>query len=208
MQVVRGQKQKARGRGGAIAAVVDGRAEFRELFVSLVDPSGLLDMKRCGKIAARMSESATRSGYGAGARMASLLADIFADAADVVDRPAEDGALHQTAIAYRETGAVLYDTVVSYMGSGGGEPVGALVELRRSIAVLRSEADARRARLGAADPPGLGLPKLDMLYRGKVYRDVVREDMEEIRARHEACGEEPIFPPKPKYPVEAFKAFK
>ena len=218
MQAAQGQKQKARGavrrgrrRGGAAAAaaaVVDGKAEFRELFVSLVDPSGLLNMEKCGRIAARMGKSASRSGYLAGVRMASLLADIFADAADIVNRPVEDGALHHTTITYREMRAVLYDTAVSYRVGGDGEPIAGLEDLRESIAALRAKADARRARLRAADPPGSGLPKLDTWYKGKVCRDVVKEDMKEIRARHEADGEDPIFPPEAKCLDEVFEEFK
>ena len=187
-----------------MAAAVDGRAEFRELFVSLVDPLGLLDMEKCGRIAALMGKSASRSGYRAGVRMASLLADIFTDAADIVDRPVEDGALHLTTITYREMREVLYDTAVSYRGGGDDEPVAGLEGLRESIAALRAKADARRAWLRAADPPGSGLPKIDMLYRGKICRDVLKEDMEKIRAHHVADGEDPIFPPEPKYIDDLF----
>ena len=77
MQAAQGQKQEVdavarrRGSSGATAAADGGRAEFRGLFVSLVDPAGLLDMERCGEIAARMGEAASGSGYRAGARMAS-----------------------------------------------------------------------------------------------------------------------------------------
>ena len=216
VQAAQGQKQKVartagqgRRRSGAGAATtVDGRAEFRELFVSLIDPAELLDMKKCGRIAARMGEASSRSGYHEGVRMASLLSGIFADAADIVDRPVEDGALHQTTVAYREMRAALYGTAVSYRGGGDGEPVGGLEELGRKIAVLRSEADARRARLRAADPPGSGLRKFDALYKGKVCRDVVREDIEEIRAHHVAAGEDPIFPPEVKYLDEVFEEFR
>ena len=212
VQVAQGQKQKARGaarrgrrRGGATAAAaVDGRAEFKELFVSLIDPLGLLDMGKCGRIAARMGKSASRSGYLAGVRMASLLADIFADAADIVSRPVEDGALHLTRVAYRETRAVLYDTAVSYRGGGDDEPVAGLEDLRAGIAALRAKADARRARLRAADPPGSGLSKLDVRHKGRICRDVVRADMEKIRAHHVADGEDPIFPPEPKYIDDLF----
>ena len=216
MQAVQGQRQKAkaaarrgRRRGGAgTAAATDGRAEFRELFVSLIDPLGLHDMEKCGRIAARMVEVSTRSGYHTGVRMASLLSGIFADAADIVDRPVEDGALHQTTVAYRVMRAALYGTAVSYRGGGDCEPVCGLEELGRKIAVLRSEADAGRARLRAADPPGSGLRKFDALYKGKVCRDVVREDVEEIRAHHVAAGEDPIFPPEVKYLDEVFEEFR
>ena len=206
MQVTQGQKQKVkvaarrgRRRGGAgTAAATDGRAEFRELFVSLIDPLGLLDMEKCGKIAARMREVSTRSGYRAGVRMASLLSDIFADAADIVGRPVEDGALHLTTVAYRETRDVLYGTAVSYRGGGDGEPVGGLEDLRGRIASIRSKADAVRSRLRAADPPGSGLPKLDTLYKGRICRDVRKEDVEKVRASRVAAGVDPVFPPEPK----------
>ena len=211
VKVAQGQKavratRRGRRRGGvaATAAAVDGRAEFRELFVSLADPSGILDMEKCGRIAALMGKSASKSGYRTGVRMASLLADIFADAADIVDRPVEDGALHLTTITYREMREVLYGTAVSYRGGGDDEPVAGLEGLRDGIAALRAKADARRAWLRAADPPGSGLSKLDVRYRGRVCRDVVREDMEGVRAYYKANGEDPIFPPEPKYIDDLF----
>ncbi len=168
------------------------------MFVSLIDPLGLHDMEKCGRIAARMGEVSSRSGYHMGVRMASLLADIFADAADIVGRPVEDGALHLTTVAYREAMAVLYGTAVSYRGGGDGEPVGDLEKLRGKIAAIRAKADALRARLRAADPPGSGLPKIDTWYKGRICRDVAREDIEEVRAWFKAAGEDPIFPPEPK----------
>ncbi len=45
----------------AVAAASDGRAEFRELFVSLVDPAGVLDTDRAGEIASKMEEAASRA---------------------------------------------------------------------------------------------------------------------------------------------------
>ena len=42
------------------AAATDGRAEFREMLVSLVDPAGLLDTERCGREAVLMEEAASR----------------------------------------------------------------------------------------------------------------------------------------------------
>ena len=206
VQAAQGQRQKVkatarRGRRRSSAATTvatDGRVEFKELFVSLIDPLGLHDMEKCGRIAARMGEVSSRSGYHAGVRMASLLADIFADAADIVGRPVEDGALHLTTVAYREAMAVLYGTAVSYRGGGDGEPVGDLEKLRGKIAAIRAKADALRARLRAADPPGSGLPKLDTWYKGRICRDVAREDIEEVRAWLKAAGEDPIFPPEPK----------
>ena len=207
MQVAKGHKQEAVGCDGGASAAADGRAEFRSMFVSLVDPAGLLDMERCGRTAAQMGEAASRSGYRAGIRMASLLADIFADAAGIVDRPVEDGALHHTIVAYREMRAVLYETAVSYRKGGSAEPVGRLEDLRKNIALLRSGADARRAAMMAASPPGSGLPRLDMPYRGMACMDVVRADIEKIRAEDEADGVDPIFPPSPKYLDELFEEF-
>ena len=122
-------------------------------------------------------------------------------------RPVEDGALHQTIIASRKMDALLYDTAVSYREGGDDEPVVGLEELRRDVAVLRSGADANRARLRAADPPGSRLSKFDTLYRGMVCRDVVREDIEKIRAEKEAEGVDPIFTPEPKFPEELTKLF-
>ena len=178
------------------AAAADGGAEFRELFVSLVDPAGVLDMKRCGETARRMREAAARSGYRSGVRMSFLLADIFADAGDIVDRPVEDGALHHTTFAYREIMTRLYDAAESYREGGTGEPVGELEELRKRVAVLRSEADAYRAELAAADPPGSGLVKFDTLFRGKICKDVIKKGIEGVRAERKADGEDPIFPPE------------
>ena len=178
------------------AAAAGGGAEFRELFVSLVDPAGVLDMKRCGETARRMREAAAKSGYRSGVRMAFLLADIFADAGDIVDRPVEDGALHHTTFAHREIITRLYDAAESYRAGGTGEPVGELEELRKRVAVLRSEADVDRAELAAADPPGSGLVKFDTLFRGKICKDVIKKGIEEVRERRKADGEDPIFPPE------------
>ena len=117
VQVAQGYGQEvsgAQGRDCTGPAEADGRAEFRELFVSLVDPAGLLDMERCGEIAGRMEEAASRSGYGAGARMASILGDVFADVANIVNRPVEEGALYYTTSACREMRPLLYGTAKSY----------------------------------------------------------------------------------------------
>ena len=56
-----------------------------------------------------------------------------------------------------------------------------------------------RARVRAADPPGSGLAKFDTWYRDKICKDVVREDIERIRAKDKAAGVDPIFTPEPKY---------
>ena len=204
MQAAQEQEQGARRRGGgaaATAAAADGRAEFREMFVSLVDPVGLLEMDRCGRTAGLMADAASRSGYSAGARMASALAGIFADIDDIASRPVEDGALGPTRIAFRHMIGVLYDTAVAYRDGRDAEPVGELEEARAAIAQLRLKADARRERMRAAGPPGAGLSGLDRCYMGMLCRDVVRKSQEGVRERSRARGHDPIFPPEPK-PIE------
>ena len=183
-------------RGGSVAAASDGRAEFRELFVSLVDPAGVLDTDRAGEIANKMEEAASRAGYASGARMARLLAETFADEAEIVNRPVEDGSLHQTFVAFRKTMTLLYRTAESYRDGGVGEPVGELEELRKSVAALRSEADAIRAEMRAADPPGSALDKFDALYRGRICKEVISKRIKEIRAEDVANGADPIFTPE------------
>ena len=72
VQAAQGQGEAGRAAqrsGEGAGAAGDGRAEFREMFVSLVDPAGLLDMDRCGRTAGLMADSASRCGYRAGARM-------------------------------------------------------------------------------------------------------------------------------------------
>ena len=199
VQVVQGPKREAdesagRDRGGT-AAAPDGRAEFRELFVSLVDPAGVLDTDRAGEIAGRMEEAASRSGYASGARMARLLAETFADVSEIVNRPVEDGSLRHTLVVFRETMTLLYRTAESYRDGGDGEPVAELEELRKSAAVLRSEADTSRAEMRAADPPGSALDKFDALYRGRICKNVISDDIERIRAKDVANGVDPIFTP-------------
>ena len=189
------------GGGATTAAVADGRAEFREMFVSLVDPAGLLDMDKCGRTANLMADAASRSGYRAGARMASLLIGIFADMADIVNRPVEDGALRHTFVAFRHMIGALYDTARAYRDGGDAEPVAELEEARAAVAQLRLEADARRKRMRAAGPPGAGLTGLDRCYMGKLCRDVVRKAQEKAREQEKAWGYDPIFPPEPK-PLE------
>ena len=71
------------------------------MFVSLAGPAGLLYMEECLKLAGRMGDAASRSGYGAGARMASALAGIFADMADIANRSVDDGALDWTYDAFQ-----------------------------------------------------------------------------------------------------------
>ena len=183
------------------ATVVDGRAEFREMFISLVDPAGLLDMDKCSRTAGLMADSASRSGYRAGAKMASLLAGIFVDMADIVNRPVEDGALGHTQNGFFHMINVLYDTARAYRAGGDAEPVGELEAARAAIAKLRIKADAYREYVRAAGPPGAGLSGLDRCYMGRLCRDVVRKAQEGVRERAKARGDDPIFPPEPK-PIE------
>ena len=154
-------RRSGRGSGVATAAAADGKAEFKEMFISLVDPAGLLDMDRCGRTAGLMADSASRSGYRAGAKIASLLIGIFVDMDDIVNRPVEDGALGCTQNGFFHMIGVLYDTARAYRAGGDAEPVGELEEARAAIAKLRIKADARRERMRAAGPPGAGLSGLD-----------------------------------------------
>ena len=197
--------QEVREGGGAarqgsrgFEAAGDGRTEFRELFVSLVDPAGLLDVERCGELVGRMREVSARSGYDAGARMASALEGIFADTADIADRPAEDGALDWTYVAFQSIMGVLYEAAGAYRAGGDPEPVGKLEEAGRIISRLRSEADKSRESLRNADPPGSGLSGLSAYYRGRMCRDVLREEREKVRAYARSRGLDPVFPPKPR----------
>ncbi len=205
VQAAQGQGEAGRAAwrsGEGAGAAGDGRAEFREMFISLVDPAGLLDMEKCSRTAGLMADSASRSGYRAGARMASLLIDIFADMADIVNRPVEDGALGCTQNGFRHMIGVLYDTARAYRAGGDAEPVGELKEARAAIAKLRIKADARREYVRAAGPPGAGLSGLDRCYMGRLCRDVVRKAQEEVREQEKAWGHDPIFPPEPK-PIES-----
>ena len=211
------QEQEAGGAGGAAA---DGRTEFKEMFISLVDPAGLVDMDACRRTAGLMEEAASRSGYAAGAKMASILAGIFAGVAEIAGRPVDDGAMGPTDIAYRDMMVLLYDTAEAYgagdgpnpkycmwrprlvecSGDGDVEPIAEMEGVRRRVARERSRADRLRKRLRAADPPGSGLPRIDMPYCGRICRDVVREEQEEIRARDVERGHDPVFPPMPEIP--------
>ena len=199
------QEQEAAGRQGGRAAAIadaaaaaDGKAEFKELFVSLVDPAGLLDMERCAETVGQMRRVALGSGYREGAKMSSILADIFADTADIVGRPVDDGALYYTTIASRHIMEVLYETAEAYRDGKECEPVGSLEEVRDSVARLRSAADEYREELRGADPPGSGLVGLDAWYKGRICKDVIRKEHEEARAHHIERGHDPIFPPVPR----------
>ena len=188
-----------RGAGAAEAA----KAEFRDTFVSLVDPAGLLYMDRCAEAAGRMEDAASKVGYGAGARMAAALAGIFADTGRIVDRLVDDGGLYYTYSAFRNMMGVLYDTARAYRDGKRPEPVARLEEVREAAARLRAEADEYREELGRADPPGSGLDKLSLPDRGKMCMDVVREEQESVRVYMRGRGHDPVFPPKPR-PVGDF----
>ena len=179
------------------------RAEFGGMFVSLAGPAGLLDMEKCLEVAGRMGDAATMSGYGAGAKMAASLASIFADMADIVNRPVDDGALDSTYDAFRSMMGVLYGAGEEYRSGGDPEPAGRLEEVREDVARFRSWADARREKLKRADPPGSGLGGLSRPHRGRICRDVVRKEQEQARAENEALGFDPIFPAKVR-PVSDF----
>ena len=183
--------------GDAATAAVEIRAEFRDMFVSLVDPAGLLDMEKCIETAGRMKDAASRAGYGAGETMASALCDIFVDIRDIVNRPVDDGALHSTHVAFQNIMPALYETAEAYRDGRDSEPVGELERIRDLLSGLRAKADARREYLRGADPPGSRLTGLSVYYRDKMCRDVVREAQEEIRAQQKAWGVDPVFPPDP-----------
>ena len=182
-----------RGAGAAEAA----KAEFRDTFVSLVDPAGLLYMDRCAEAAGRMEDAASKVGYGAGARMAAALAGIFADTGRIVDRLVDDGGLYYTRIAFRNMMGVLYKTAEAYRDGKRPEPVARLEEVREAAARLRAEADEYREELGRADPPGSGLDGLSTFYLGRMCREVVRKVQERVRAETSARGLDPVFPPEP-----------
>ena len=197
------ERQAARG-GGAEARAEAARAEFRDMFVSLVDPAGLLDMDRCSETAMRMRDMASGAGYAAGETMAAALCDIFAGAKDIVNRPVEDGALHSTHVAFQNIMPALYETAEAYRDGRGSEPVGELKRIRDTVFRLRATADARREYLRGADPPGSRLTGLSVYHRGQICRDVVRKEQEALRARSVERGEDPVFPPPPKHIDEFF----
>ncbi len=180
-----------------------GVAEFKEMFVSLVDPAGLLDMEACGMTAGRMEEAASRTGYEAGAKMASILSDMFATTDDIAGRPVEDGSLGHTGIAHGFLMGVLRSTAEAYRDGGNVEPLDELENARAMIELQRSRANRYREQLRAAGgPPGASLPWIEKMYVGKLCRDVEREEQEKMRARRKERGDDPIFPPKAKTPRE------
>ena len=196
-----GQEQEmgraAQESGPRQTAITDGVAEFREAFVSLVDPAGLLDMEACVRAAGRMEEAASRSGYEAGARMASILADIFEAVDDIAGRPVEDGALGHAGIARRFMMGVLYEAAEAYRDGGDAEPIAGLEDARDMIVRQRGRADRYREQLRAAGgPPGATLPWIERMHLGKVCRDVIRKEQEWVRAQQSEWGHDPVFPPK------------
>ena len=189
--------EAARPAEAAAATATSQTQEFRDLFVSLVDPAGLLYTDKCIEIAGRMGDEASLSGYRAGARMASLLARTFADIDDIVSRSAAEGAMHYTFVACRSMIGVLLDTAEAYRAGKDAEPVAEIEELRRHVGRFRSESDIYRAELAAADPPGSGLSGLGMSYGDAICRDIVRKEQEKLREEFRRDGVDPIFPPKP-----------
>ena len=180
----------------AAAEAAAARAEFRDMFVSLVDPAGLLDMDRCSETARRMRGVASSAGYAAGETMAAALCDIFAVTRDIVNRPVDDGALHSTYVAFQNMMPALYDTAEAYRDGRDSEPVGDLERIREKVSRLRVKADARREYLRGADPPGSRLTGQSVYHRGQMCRDVVRKEQERLRAWSAEQGEDPVFPSK------------
>ena len=188
-------KEQERERGGS--AAVAAKEVFKSRFVSLVDPAGLTDMEKCGTVVRQMGDEARRSGYHAGARMSSLLSDIFCGMADISNRPTSDGALSHTYIASGYMMRLLYDTAEAYRNGADSEPVAELEKVRDKVARLKSEADAYREVLRNAGRPGSGLGGLDTHYPGMTCMEVIRKDEEETRAELRADGLDAVFPPKP-----------
>lgn len=197
------EQEWERGRSVAVAA----KEEFKSRFVSLVDPAGLTDMEKCGAVVRQMGDEARRSGYHAGARMSSLLSDIFCGMADISNRPTSDGALSHTYIASGYMMRLLYDTAEVYRNGGDSEPVAELEKVRDKVARLKSKADAYREVLRNAGRPGSGLEGLDTHYPGMTCMEVIRKDGEETRAELRADGLDVVFPPKPRSIDEFFGEF-
>ena len=201
-----GQEQKveqaARRSAGPAVAATDGKAEFKERLVSLVDPAGLMEMERCGGTAALMESESSRAGYAAGVRMSRLWAAIFADIDYIAGMPVEDGVLSDASVAVRHMKEVLFETADAYRDGRDAEPIAELEEARDAVALIRAEADERAEAVRAAGgPPGAALPDSDKKYIGRACRDVIREYIERVRAEMRELGIDPIFPPKPR-PIE------
>ena len=146
-----------RRRGAGEGELAAAEAEFGAMFVSLAGPAGLLDMEKCLDTAGRMGDAASRSGYGAGARMAASLAGIFADVADIVNRPVDDGAIDSTYNAFRSMMGVLFGAGEEYRSGGDPEPAGRRAGRgaggRRPLPVLGGR-EPRRDQEGR--PAGIG----------------------------------------------------
>ena len=189
-------------RGARRAWPADGRAEFKERLVSLVDPAGLMDMERCGGTVSLMESESSRAGYAAGVRMSRLWAAIFADIDYIAGMPVEDGVLSDASVAVRHMKEVLFAMSDAYRDGRDAEPIAELEEARDAVALLRAEADECAEATRAADgPPGAALPDSDKKYIGRACRDVIREYIERVRADLRELGEDPIFPSKPR-PIE------
>ena len=190
------------GNAGPAAAATDGRAEFKERLVSLVDPAGLMEMDRCGGTVVLMERESSRAGYAAGVRMSRLWAGIFADIDYIAGMPVEDGVLGHATVAVRHMKEVLFATSDAYRDGRDAEPIAELEEARDAVALLRAEADeCAEAVRAAGGPPGAALPDSDKKYIGRACRDVMREYIERVRADLRELDVDPIFPPKPR-PIE------
>ena len=203
-----GQEQKvgqAARRSAGSVAVTDGRAEFKERLVSLVDPAGLMEMDRCGGTAALMESESSRAGYAVGVRMSRLWAGIFADIDYIAGMPVEDGVLAHATVAVRHMKEVLFAMSDAYRDGRDAEPIAELEHARDAVALLRAEADECAEAVRAADgPPGAALPDSDKRHIGRACRDVIRDIIERVRAERRELGEDPIFPPKPRPIYEFF----
>ena len=200
MQAGREQEagRAAHGNACPAATATDGRAEFKERLVSLVDPAGLMDMGRCGRTASLMESESSRAGYAAGVRMSRLWAAIFADIDYIAGMPVEDGVLGHASVAVRHMKEVLFETADAYRDGRDAEPIAELEHARDAVALLRAEADeCAEATRAAGGPPGASLPDSDKKHIGRACRDVIRDIIERVRAERRELGEDPIFPPKP-----------
>ena len=194
-----GQKQQEARRRSADSAAADGRAEFREMLASLVDPAGLLDTERCGRTAALMEEAASRSGYEAGARMSRILADIFDDAGHIADMPVEDGALDHAFVASERMKEALSGAAEACREGRDAESVGRVEEAGNAVMRLRFMADMYHGTMEVrGESPCAALPESYRKYVGSTCGDAVRDNAEEIRADRARRGVDPAFAPRPK----------
>ncbi len=183
------------GRTDADAAAREGRYEFQEAFVTLVNPAGLLDMEWCGAAAGRMRDAAVRSGYGAGAKMSSLLADVFAAMADIAGRPVGDGALGHAEAAHLSMMRVLCGAARAYRDWRDAEPIADLEDAKRAIERQISMANWCRDALSAAGGHRGPIPVVPGgTDAGRTCGDVIREEQEGARARAWTRGYDPVLP--------------